>query len=100
MRIYGYIELLCSSFDDDICLWRDRHFTAFFGFDRNDRVEGAVVVSCIISVGMRDDGFRKILFDRRAISKVPGKGHYFIASIIEHACRSIECYIEGIGSYA
>ena len=99
MRIDVDIQGLISSFDDDIGFRRHGDFTALFGLDRQDRFEFAVVGSGIVSVDMRDDGFRKILFDRRTISEIPGEVYDFITGIIEHGSRCVEGDVERISSY-
>lgn len=73
MGIYIDLQCLCRSLDDNIVLRGNRNFAPFLGLDRDDRMEGTVFIRCIISVGMRDDGFREILLDRRTVSEVPGE---------------------------
>lgn len=99
MRIDIDIQGLIRSFDDDIGFRRHGDFTAFFGLDRQNRFEFAVIGSGIVSVDVRDDGFRKILFDRRSVSEIPGEIYYFITGIVEHGGRRVESDSERISSH-
>lgn len=98
MGIYIDLQSLCRSLDDDIVLRRDSDFATFLGFDRDDRMKRTVFVRRVVSIGVRDDGFREILFDRCTISEVPCKGYYLITSIVEYCGRCIECHIKWISS--
>lgn len=99
MGIYIDLQSLCRSLDDDIVLRRDSDFATFLGFDRDDRMKRTVFVRRVVSIGVCDDGFREILFDRCTISEVPSKRNNFITSIIEHGRRCIKRNIERISTY-
>ena len=62
-------------------------------------MEYPVVVDGIVSIGMRDDGFREILFDRRSITEIPGEIDDLVTGIIEHRRGYIERDIEWISTY-
>gem|GEM_PF-5180864 len=100
MRIYIYLQCLISSLYDDIIFWRNDHFTSLLCLDGDNWMKCSVIVDSIVSVGMRDDRLREIIFDRRSVSEIPSKGNYLITRIVEYACRSIESDIKWISTHA
>lgn len=44
----------------------------------------SVVIRCIVSIGMADDGFGKILFDVSSVSEIPSESDDLVAGIVEY----------------